>query len=170
MSNDPNGRPPAGWPPPPTVPSGAQIPYGQPQPQAAPPIAAYPPPQYPPPQYPGQAAANPYASNPYAQPQQPIQVVVQNQMQPYGYPQYAAPYAVAPAGLKKETAILLCVLGFFFGVCGLHRFYLRQTALGIVWLLTGGVCAIGQIIDAISLLTMSQMEFDRRYNYPQLPP
>jgi TM2 domain-containing membrane protein YozV len=172
MSNDPNNR---GWPPPPPGAPYAQTPYGNapPQQQQQQPVAQYPAPypqQQPQPQY--AQPANPYAPQPYGypQPQQPIQVVVQNQMQPYGYPQpYAQPYAYPGAGLKKDTAILLCLLGFFFGINGLHRFYLRQTGLGILWFLTGGVCLIGQIIDGIQLLTMSQQEFDRRYNYPQLP-
>ena len=176
MSNDPNNR----WPPPPPgTPYGAPTPYGAaPQPTQPQAPAGYPQPypqpqpQYPQPQYPQPQYAQP--QNPYAQPQpygypqpqQPIQVVVQNQIQPYGY---AQPYAYPGGGLKKDTAILLCLVGFFFGINGLHRFYLRQTGLGIVWLLTGGVCVVGQIVDAIQLLTMSQQEFDRRYNYPQLP-
>jgi hypothetical protein len=36
--------------------------------------------------------------------------------------------------------------------------------MGVLYLLTGGLCGIGQIIDAIQLLTMSQQEFDMRYN------
>ena len=182
MSNDPNNRPPGAWPPPPpTAPYGSPTPYGQAptQPQApagypAPPVQpGYPPPQqpYPQQQYPQQpyAQPNPYGQPQgypgYPQPQQPIQVVVQNQMQPYGY---AQPYPYGAPPLKKDTALLLCLLGFFFGINGLHRFYLRQTGLGIVWLLTGGVCLIGQIIDAVRLLTMSQQEFDQLYNVPQL--
>ena len=183
MSNDPNNRPPGAWPPPPpTAPYGSPTPYGQaptqpqgpapypappqaqqgyPQPQAYPQAPAYPPQQY--------AQPNPYGQPQgypgYPQPQQPIQVVVQNQMQPYGY---AQPYPYGAPPLKKDTALLLCLLGFFFGINGLHRFYLRQTGLGIVWLLTGGVCLIGQIIDAVRLLTMSQQEFDQLYNVPQL--
>jgi hypothetical protein len=184
MSNDPNNRGPGGWPPPPPgTPYGAPTPYGTApqQPQAQAPVAQYPAPQYPAPQpypqpqqpYPqpqqpyAQAPAHPYAQQPYGYPQaqQPIQVVVQNQIQPYGY---AQPYAYPNGGLKKDTAILLCLLGFFFGINGLQRFYLRQTGLGILYFLTGGLCVVGQIVDAIQLLSMSQQEFDRRYNYPQL--
>src|SRR5439155_4846398 len=173
MSNDPNNRGPGAWPPPPPgTPYAAQTPYGN-APQQPQPMAQYPAPQpYPQqPQHPyAQPQANPYAQpQPYGypQPQQPIQVVVQNQIQPYAYAPHPYAYPVNP--LKKDTALLLCLLGFFFGINGLHRFYLRQTGLGILWLLTGGLCAIGQIVDAIQLLSMSQQEFDRRYNYPQLP-
>jgi hypothetical protein len=170
MSNDPNNRGPGGWPPPPPgAPYASPTPYGT-APQQPQPVAQYPAPQPYPQQQPQYAQPpNPYPQQPYGypHPQQPIQVVVQNQIQPYGYApqQYAYPHA----GLKKDTAVLLCLLGFFFGINGLHRFYLRQTGLGILWLLTGGLCVVGQIVDAIQLLSMSQQEFDRRYNYPQLP-
>ena len=34
-----------------------------------------------------------------------------------------------------------------FGFCGLHRFYSGRFVSGIVWLLTGGLCGVGQFID-----------------------
>ncbi len=38
---------------------------------------------------------------------------------------------------------LLCLVGF----CGIHRFYAGKWVTGIIWLLTGGLLLIGQIID-----------------------
>ena len=38
---------------------------------------------------------------------------------------------------------LLCLVGF----CGIHRFYLDRPISGIIWLLTGGLCLVGQIVD-----------------------
>jgi TM2 domain-containing membrane protein YozV len=38
---------------------------------------------------------------------------------------------------------LACVIGF----CGIHRFYARKWATGAIWLVTGGLCGVGQIID-----------------------
>ncbi|WP_432800116.1 NINE protein [Poriferisphaera sp. WC338] len=33
------------------------------------------------------------------------------------------------------------------GFCGIHRFYSGRWVTGIIWLLTGGLLLIGQIID-----------------------
>ena len=38
---------------------------------------------------------------------------------------------------------LLCLLGF----CGIHRFYNGRIITGLIWLFTGGLFLIGQIID-----------------------
>ena len=198
MSNDPNNRGgPPGYPPPPPGPYGQQapwqqqqpqpqqVPYGQPQYGAPQPYAqqqpyAQPPPPsqpgYPPPGY-GQM--QPYygqqqPQGPYAQPLpgQPHpgyppgqMIVVQNQVNPYGYPGY--PQVANP--IKKDTVVLLCLVGFFTGICGIQRFYLKDTGLGVLYLLTGGACMIGQIIDIFTFMSMSQVEFDRRYNNPMLP-
>ena len=50
--------------------------------------------------------------------------------------------------MRKDsgTAYLLWALGLC-GVCGLHRFYLGQPVPGILYLLTFGICGIGQLID-----------------------
>ncbi|MDP4712061.1 MAG: NINE protein [Saprospiraceae bacterium] len=58
------------------------------------------------------------------------------------------------------------VLALFFGWIGLHRFYLRQTALGvlsIVFFWTGIPALIG-FIDALVFFTMDKDEFDIKYN------
>jgi TM2 domain-containing membrane protein YozV len=33
------------------------------------------------------------------------------------------------------------------GVCGLQRFYTGRWVSGLLWLLTGGLCMVGQIVD-----------------------
>jgi TM2 domain-containing membrane protein YozV len=38
---------------------------------------------------------------------------------------------------------LACVIGF----CGIHRFYAGKWMTGLLWVLTGGLCGIGQLID-----------------------
>lgn len=50
---------------------------------------------------------------------------------------------------NKWVAFLLCL---FFGVLGIHKFYEGKVLLGIVYLLTGGICGVGVIIDLIVLL------------------
>ncbi|MEN9304242.1 MAG: hypothetical protein RL264_2671 [Bacteroidota bacterium] len=48
------------------------------------------------------------------------------------------------------VAIILC---FFLGALGIHRFYLGHIGIGVLYLLTGGLCGIGVLIDFILLLT-----------------
>lgn len=35
----------------------------------------------------------------------------------------------------------------FIGVAGIHRFYAGKWITGIIWLLTGGLFLIGQLVD-----------------------
>jgi TM2 domain-containing membrane protein YozV len=37
----------------------------------------------------------------------------------------------------------------FVGVCGLQRFYNRKPASGVLWLLTFGLCGVGQLLDLL---------------------
>jgi TM2 domain-containing membrane protein YozV len=46
----------------------------------------------------------------------------------------------------KSTVLLLNLLGFIL-IAGVHRFYMGQLAMGIIYLLTGGFCVVGTIID-----------------------
>ena len=48
----------------------------------------------------------------------------------------------------KWVAFLLCL---FAGVFGAHKFYEGKVLLGVVYLLTGGICGIGVLIDLIIL-------------------
>lgn len=50
----------------------------------------------------------------------------------------------------KETGVAyaLWAVGPFFGIHGLHRFYMGQVGMGLLHLLTLGFCGIGWIIDA----------------------
>jgi len=167
-----------GYPPqqqaPNTMPMGPgghpQYPPTQQQGYPQPPQQGYPPPQQqpypgpygaPPPQYgaPQQQYGAPPQYPPMGYPQQPMNIIVQNQVNPYGA-QLLPPHERK----DKNTAVLLAFLAFFIGICGMHRFYLRDTGMGILYFLTGGLCGIGQIIDAIQLASMSQQAFDMKYN------
>eukprot|EP01118_Nematostelium_gracile_P008916 TRINITY_DN2981_c0_g2_i1.p1 TRINITY_DN2981_c0_g2~~TRINITY_DN2981_c0_g2_i1.p1 ORF type:complete len:138 (-),score=32.15 TRINITY_DN2981_c0_g2_i1:112-486(-) len=46
-----------------------------------------------------------------------------------------------------KDVLVAYVLWLFLGVLGVHRFYLDRPLSGIVWLLTGGLCGIGWLLD-----------------------
>ena len=48
-----------------------------------------------------------------------------------------------------QTALLLTLLGFI-GIAGVHRFFLEQIRMGLLYLFTGGICLIGTIIDIVN--------------------
>ena len=48
--------------------------------------------------------------------------------------------------LSTGTGYILWLAGLV-GFCGIHRFYTRNWVSGVIWLLTGGLCFIGQIVD-----------------------
>ncbi len=58
------------------------------------------------------------------------------------------------------------ILALFFGWAGIHRFYLGQVGLGILYaiLLFTGISAILGLIDAIVFFSMDQEVFDYKYN------
>jgi len=51
---------------------------------------------------------------------------------------------------SQLVALLLC---FFFGVFGIHRFYLGYIGIGLIQLFTAGGCGIWALIDLIMILT-----------------
>lgn len=61
---------------------------------------------------------------------------------------------------KTTAGILALTLGVF----GVHRFYLGQTFLGILYIFIPPLSAILGIIDGVLLLTMNQEVFDAKYN------
>jgi TM2 domain-containing membrane protein YozV len=50
---------------------------------------------------------------------------------------------------KSDQVLLGCVIGFL-GVAGVQRFMVGQNGMGILYLLTGGLCLIGTIIDTVN--------------------
>jgi TM2 domain-containing membrane protein YozV len=51
---------------------------------------------------------------------------------------------------RDPVHILLLAAVGFVGAAGLHRLYLEEFALGLVYLFTGGLCLIGTIYDVIT--------------------
>ena len=58
--------------------------------------------------------------------------------------------AVYRARRKDPQTILLLSLIGFLGVAGIHRFFLEQIGMGLLYLFTAGICLIGTIIDVIN--------------------
>lgn len=56
--------------------------------------------------------------------------------------------------------LLLALLGLF-GVAGIHRFFVGHIGIGILYLLTAGLCFIGTIVDMINYRTFS-FEYNRK--------
>lgn len=50
---------------------------------------------------------------------------------------------------EPQTILLLALIGFL-GLAGVQRFIVDQIGMGILYLLTGGLCFIGTIIDMIN--------------------
>lgn len=51
---------------------------------------------------------------------------------------------------KKPQEILLLTCIGFIAIAGIQRFVLGQIGMGILYVLTGGLCVIGTIIDVVN--------------------
>lgn len=51
---------------------------------------------------------------------------------------------------RDPQLILLTTLAGFLGVAGIQRFITDQIGMGILYLLTGGLCLIGTIVDLVN--------------------
>lgn len=74
-------------------------------------------------------------------------VLIQNLIQGQPKEQIADFASVYNARRRDPQTVLLTSLLGFLGLSGVHRFYLGQSGMGILYLLTAGLCGIGTIID-----------------------
>ncbi len=58
-----------------------------------------------------------------------------------------------------QTILLTAVVGFF-GVAGVHRLLIGHIGMGILYLLTGGLCVVGTIVDLINYRNLA-FEYNR---------
>ena len=65
-----------------------------------------------------------------------------------------------------QTIVILTLLGFF-GFAGLHRFILGQIGLGVLYLITAGLCFIGTIVDLVNYKSLAY-EFNIRMAHETL--
>lgn len=75
-----------------------------------------------------------------------------------------------PAGYKNK--IVAALLAFFLGSFGIHKFYLRETLWGVIYLLFSWtvIPTIFSVVEAIMYLAVSDEYFDERYNKPDGSP
>lgn len=68
---------------------------------------------------------------------------------------------VYTARRKDPQTILLTALIGFVAVAGVHRFILGQIGMGILYILTAGLCFIGTIIDLINYKSLA-FDYNRK--------
>jgi TM2 domain-containing membrane protein YozV len=63
----------------------------------------------------------------------------------------AQQFAMAYMARRKDPSniLIFTVIGFI-GIAGIQRFVLNQIGMGILFLLTGGLCVIGTIVDLVN--------------------
>ena len=53
--------------------------------------------------------------------------------------------------MQKRELWVVYLLWFFFGLIGVHKFYLNKFGMGILYILTGGILLVGWIIDLFTI-------------------
>ena len=61
---------------------------------------------------------------------------------------------------SPENMLLFAAIGLV-GIAGIHRFLINQVGMGILYLLTGGLCLIGTIVDMVNYRQIAQ-EYNRK--------
>lgn len=64
-------------------------------------------------------------------------------------------YTVITSSKSKKTALILCIC---VGYLGIHQFYVGNIGKGILYMFTGGLFAIGWIVDIIKIASGSFLD------------
>jgi hypothetical protein len=83
----------------------------------------------------------------------------------YGQPGGFPPQGPGYSNTNKTTALICCCIGFI-SLGGIHRFLTGHVGIGILYLLTGGCCYIGTIIDLIAISNGTYRDSDGRLLRP----
>ena len=64
---------------------------------------------------------------------------------------------------RRRDPVLLLILALIglFGVAGVHRFFVNQVGMGILYFLTVGLCFVGTIVDMINYKNFA-FEYNRK--------
>ncbi len=62
--------------------------------------------------------------------------------------------------VDPQLILLLAAIGLL-GVSGIHRFYIGQVGMGILYFLTAGLCFIGTIVDMVNYKNLA-FEYNRQ--------
>lgn len=65
---------------------------------------------------------------------------------------------------KDPQMILLLTLAGFVGFAGINRFVLGQVGMGVLYLLTAGLCLVGTIVDLVNYKKMTT-SYNQRQAY-----
>ena len=69
--------------------------------------------------------------------------------------------SIYKARRKDPVLFMIMILLGLVGVAGVHRFFIGQIGIGILYFLTGGLCLIGTIVDLINYKSIS-FEYNRK--------
>ena len=73
--------------------------------------------------------------------------------------------ATVLSSIELKDPTIMLVIELFLGCLGVHRFMLGDTGMGILYLLTGGVCGLMWFVD---IFTVSGKT--KQYNFNQVLP
>jgi TM2 domain-containing membrane protein YozV len=69
--------------------------------------------------------------------------------------------SIYKARRKDPVLFMIMILLGLVGIAGVHRFFIGQIGIGILYFLTGGLCLIGTIVDLINYKSIS-FEYNRK--------